>query len=408
MQIATQASSRTALRAAMRPATRRACCSRRGTYYRLRNQEGNGRAETSDAGRVAGGPVVEESGSSMKALQLVEIGQPLEARDVGLPPVGAADVLVSIRAAGICHSDAHYRTGTSPAGPLPLTLGHEIAGEVVEVGSDVAGLQRGDRVCLHYLVTCGACRYCLQGQEQFCTSGRMIGKHRDGGYAEAIVVPARGVVPLPDEISYEHGAVLMCSSATSFHALRKSRFAPGETVAVFGLGGLGMSAVQLAQALGALDVYGVDINGPKLRSAAAYGAIPVDATKRDPVRAIRRLTGGRGVDVALELVGLPETMQQAVGSLAVLGRAVLAGITDKPFLVDSYRRVIGREAEIIGCSDHLLQELPLILELSRRHALDLENVVAETAPLDTRRVNAVLDALETFEAPARTVIVPRH
>ena len=342
----------------------------------------------------------------MKAVQLIDIGSPLRASEIPSPAVADDDVLVRIEAAGICHSDVHYRAGVSPAGPLPITLGHEIAGIVEEVGSQVSHLNPGDRVCLHYLVTCGNCFYCTQGHEQFCTTGRMLGKHLDGGYAEAIALPSRGVVSLPPEIPFEQGAILMCSSATSFHALRKARLQPGETVAVFGLGGLGMSAIQLAHAFGALDVYGVDISEPKLAAAQSYGAIPIRATDQDPVDQIRRLTGGRGVDVALELIGLPLTMQEAVRSLAVFGRAVLAGIAETPFAVDSYRELIGREAEIIGCSDHLLQELPLLIELARRGALDLSRVVTRTVPLDAGAINDTLDELEVFGSGVRTVIVP--
>ncbi len=158
--------------------------------------------------------------STMKAIRLTAVGQPLKMHEIPLPAVGPLDVLVQVRAAGICHSDAHYRAGVSPAGPLPLTLGHEVSGVVARVGELVAGWQPGDRVCLHYLATCGQCAYCHQGTEQFCATGQMIGKHRDGGYAETIVVPARSVFPLPDEIPFEQGAVMMCSSATAFHALR--------------------------------------------------------------------------------------------------------------------------------------------------------------------------------------------
>jgi len=342
----------------------------------------------------------------MKAVRLFEIGQPLELQEIPVPEVGEQDVLVRIKAAGICHSDVHYRAGTSPAGPLPVTLGHEVAGVVEQVGAHVTQIEPGDRVCLHYLVTCGQCEYCIRGHEQFCRQGRMIGKHRDGGYAELIAVPAQGVILLPDEISFEHGSVLMCSSATSFHALRKSRMQPGERVAVFGVGGLGMSAIQIAQAFGALEVYAVDINPDKLAIAESYGAIPVNSQKGDPVRHIRRLTGGSGVDVALELIGLPLTTRQAVLSLAPFGRAVLAGITDQPTEFYSYWEIIGREAEIIGCSDHLLQEFPLLLELARRGKLDLSRVVVRSVPLDAAAINTVMDELEGFGGDVRTVIVP--
>lgn len=204
---------------------------------------------------------------TMKAVRLVAIGQPLEIKEVPLPAVSDTDVLVRIRAAGICHSDVHYRAGISPVKPLPMTPGHEIAGVVERTGPQVTNLKAGDRVCLHYLVTCGDCHYCTTGNEHFCVRGKMLGKHLDGGYAEYIAVPARNALPLPDRISFEHAAVLMCSSATSLHALHKGRLKAGETVAVFGVGGLGMSALQLARALGALEVYAVDINADKLELA---------------------------------------------------------------------------------------------------------------------------------------------
>jgi propanol-preferring alcohol dehydrogenase len=342
----------------------------------------------------------------MKAVQIVDIGQPLEEREIPVPEVGVRDVLVRIKAAGICHSDAHYRAGNSPVGPLPVTPGHEVAGVVEETGDDVTSLEIGDRVCLHYLVTCGDCAYCTLGSEQFCVAGTMIGKHRDGGYAEYIAVPARSAIPLPEEIPFEHGAIMMCSSATSFHALRKGRLTGGETVAVFGVGGLGMSAIQLADALGALDVYAVDINAERLEMAESFGALPINASEADPVERIRDLTGGRGVDVALELIGLPLTMHQAVQSLAVFGRAVLVGIASEPLEVDTYSELLGREAEIIGAADHLLQELPLLIEYARRGVLDLSDVVTHTVPLTADAINEVLDQLEEFGAGVRTVITP--
>jgi D-arabinose 1-dehydrogenase-like Zn-dependent alcohol dehydrogenase len=346
----------------------------------------------------------------MKAIRLVEIGKPLELQEIPKPTVGPGNVLVQVKAAGICHSDVHYRAGTSSVGPLPQTLGHEVAGVVVEIGRDVgrrgSAVQVGDRVCLHYLLTCGECHYCRTDREQFCVHGQMIGKHTDGGYAEYLAVPARNAVPLPAEIPFEQGAVLMCSSSTSFHALRKSRLQAGETVAVYGVGGLGASAIQLAQAMGALRVYGVDITPEKLALAERLGAVPIDAAQGDPVAQIRRLTEGRGVDVALEVIGLRQTMEQAVQSLVVQGRAVLAGITNQPMAIDSYRDLLGREAEVIGSSDHLLWELPILVEWLRQGRLDLSHVVTRTVPLEAEAINEAMDALEQFGGQVRTVIVP--
>jgi propanol-preferring alcohol dehydrogenase len=261
-------------------------------------------------------------------------------------------------------------------------------------------------VCLHYLISCGDCQYCVAGSEQFCTTGSMIGKYQDGGYADYIVVPARSALPLPEEIPFEQGAIMMCSSATSFHALKKAQLQAGESVAVFGVGGLGMSAVQLARALGAMDIFAVDTKAGKLRLAEEYGAIPIDASAVDPAAEIRRLSGGRGVDVALELVGLPQTVQQAVLSLGVFGRAVLVGLSDRPFELNAYRDLIMKEAQVIGCADHLMQELPLLVELVRRGALDLSSVITQTVELDAGAINAALDRLEEFGPEVRSVIVP--
>src|SRR5256885_2720533 len=255
----------------------------------------------------------------MKAVRLIAIGSALEEREIQVPGLGASDILVRVRAAGICHSDAHYRAGISPVTHLPITLGHEVAGTVEQIGTAVRNFQRGERVCLHYLVTCGTCAFCRAGNEQFCATAEMIGKHRDGGYAEFIVVPERSMFHLPDEIPFEQGAILMCSSATSWHALKKARLRAGETVAIFGAGGLGFSALQLAGNLGATRIFAVEINPRKLALAEHFGATPVNARERDPVEQIREMTNGRGGDVALELIGSPVTMRQAVPTLAVIG-----------------------------------------------------------------------------------------
>lgn len=342
----------------------------------------------------------------MKAVRLIQPGRRLELQEVAVPEPGPEDAVVRVKAAGICHSDAHYRAGKSRVEPLPLTLGHEVAGVVERIGVSVRDFKAGDRVCLHYLATCGECNYCRDGNEQFCASGQMIGKYRDGGYAEFILMPARSLLRLPEEIAFEHGAILMCSSATSMHALSKARLKEGETVAIFGVGGLGLSAVQLAKAFGARQVFAVDIKASKLAMAERFGAIPINAEKADAVAELRRMTAGRGVDVALELIGLPLTMRQTVQSLAIKGRAALVGITDKKFEIAPYEEVLNKEAEIIGVSDHLASELPLLIEWVRLGKLDLSSIVTRTVPLDADAINETLDGLERFGDEGRVVIKP--
>ncbi len=341
----------------------------------------------------------------MKAVRMIAPGRPLELQHIPIPSAGEGDVLVRVRAAGICHSDAHYRAGRSAMGRLPITLGHEVAGEVEWVGPSVTSLKAGERVCLHYNISCGDCYYCKTGNEQFCSSVKMIGHHIDGGYAEYIAVPAHNAIPLPKEISFEEGATLMCASATAFHALRRGRVKDGETVAVFGVGGLGLSAIQLAGALGAVEVYAVDIKQDKLELASEYGAIPVDASRLEAVEEIRRLTRGRGVDVALEMIGLPATMKQTIDALGPMGRAVIVGLCSSPLQMDPYGTLIGREVEVIGSNDHLLQELPVLIDMVAQKKLDTSHVVSQTIPLTAEKINQRLDDLETYTTDVRAVIV---
>ncbi len=341
----------------------------------------------------------------MKAIRLHRPGQPLVSDSIERPTFGPGDVLVRVRAAGICHSDAHYRAGVAPT-RLPCTLGHEVAGTIEACGSGVTAFRPGDRVCLNYLVTCGECEHCRAGREQFCVKGEMIGKHRDGGFAEFIAVPARGVLALPDAIPFEHGAVLMCSSATALHALNQARVVAGETVAVFGIGGLGVSAIQLARLRGAREVFAVDIHPRKLELARKLGATPVDAKGTDPVAEIRRLTDGRGVDAALELIGLPAAMAQALRSLAVHGRAALAGLTDRELSFSPYHDLLNREAEVIGVSDHLESELRELIGFVERGELDLGHAITRSVPLDAAAINQVLDGLEAFGGEVRAVVSP--
>lgn len=342
----------------------------------------------------------------MKAVRMIEAGKPLELQEIPIPSAAENDVLVRIHAAGVCHSDAHYRAGTSAMGKLPITLGHEIAGEVEWVGSQVTQVKAGERVAVHYNISCGDCYYCKRGDEQFCSSVKMLGHHVDGGYAEYVSIPARNAVPLPKEISFEAGATLMCASATALHALRKGRVKAGETVAIFGVGGLGLSAIQLAKALGAVEVYAVDIQPDKLELASEYNAIPIDAGRCDAVEEIRKLTGGKGVDVAVEMIGLPKTMKQTVESVGVLGRAVIVGISKIPLEVNPYATLIGYEAEVMGSNDHLLEELHVLMDMVQQQLLDTSRVVSHIIPLDADKINQRLDDLEHFTNDVRVVITP--
>jgi len=338
----------------------------------------------------------------VRALQIIRVGPPLEEVTAPDPQPGPGEVLVRVEAAGICRSDVHYRSRHRRIPGVPLVPGHEVAGVIAAAGAGIPAERVGERVCLHYLVTCGRCAACRRGAEQFCAVGQMIGLDRQGGYAEAIVVPAMNAVAIPDGISTEAAAVMMCSTATVLHALRRAGMRSGEKVAVVGVGGLGISAVQLAVALGAARVFAVDVNPIKLAAAERFGATPIDGTG-DVVAALR---AAGGADISLELVGIADLMRVAVASLNPGGRAVAVGITRDEFGLDPFRDLVLAERSIVGSADHLLAEAVEVLQMAAAGRLDPGAAITARIPLEVGAVNHAMDRLEGFGDDIRTVITP--
>jgi len=295
----------------------------------------------------------------LRAIRLVRHGAPLIAQDIEDPKPRAGEVLIEIRAAGICHSDAHYRAEAGRV-PLPRTLGHEIAGVI-------AGTRQ--RVAVHYLLE----------------NGDMIGKEVDGGYAEKIAVPAANAIPIPDHISFELAAIMMCSTATAYHGLRLASFHRGESLGILGCGGLGISALKLAQHFGATAVYVAERVPEKLALAAELGAVPGLP---------------KGIDVALDFVGKADSCLDALRALAPGGRLVLVAINLRQIQLDAYADVITKERRIIGCSDHTREELIELMQMK----LDLSRAITRRVPLEANAVNDVLDELERGTPHLRTII----
>src|SRR6266576_1364465 len=233
---------------------------------------------------------------------------------------------------------------------------------------------------------------------------RVLSNPRRDLFLRFIKVPGANAFPLPDEIPFEIGAIMMCSSATALHALNKGRFKAGDSIAIFGFGGLGFSALQLARAFDCKDVYVVEINSAKLASAASMGAIAIDAKAADPVEQIKGATVGRGVDVAVELIGSAKTMRQAVLCVGALGRAALVGLTAESMSIFPYMELISKEAEIIGVSDHLASELPALIEFAHNGKLRFPPETLRVVDLDAAQIHAALDALQDSIDHVRTVI----
>lgn len=339
----------------------------------------------------------------MHAIRLIEPGKRLELADLSDPSPGEGEIVVDVHRAGICHTDAHYRAGTGKTN-LPVTIGHEVAGVVSAIGKNVADVRAGDRVALHYLVSCGECFRCRNYGEQFCATGAMIGKERDGGYAKRIVVPAANAIAIPEEVSSDVAAIMMCSTATAYHALRLGDLQKGQSVAILGFGGLGVSAVQLARALGASQVFAVDVVPEKLALASRFGATPLDARETPVHKAILGATDGRGVDVAVELTGNANVAHGGMRSLSPGGRLMIVAINLRKLEFDPFTDLLVRERRIIGCSDHKREELVELMDLARTGKLDLSSAVTRTVPLEADAVNDVLDDLERGSTHLRTVI----
>ncbi|MEM1762017.1 MAG: alcohol dehydrogenase catalytic domain-containing protein [Desulfurococcaceae archaeon] len=252
--------------------------------------------------------------------------EPLVIKEVEFPEPRYDEVLIKVKAVGVCHTDLATIDGEFPPPPLmPTVLGHEIAGEIVSTGEGVKTAKPGDRVVLSWLwYTCGKCKYCTRGDEQLCDNLVETGRHVYGGYAEYVVAKASHVLPIPENVPWEYAPAATDAIATPFKGLRVAGAKEGDVVAVWGIGSLGFNAIQVAKAKGC-TVIGLGRSEVKLKKALEVGADHVvNMSKEDPVKRILELTGG--VDVALQLVPTDiKTYEQAFYSLRKGGKLVLLG-----------------------------------------------------------------------------------
>jgi propanol-preferring alcohol dehydrogenase len=270
--------------------------------------------------------------SKMKAARFYEVNEPLRVEEVPVPEVQEDEVLVQTRAVGLCGSDIHIVfEGVTPTAFTPITLGHEPSGEVAHTGTRVKGWEEGDRVTVDPVLFCGSCRNCITGHTEICLTRRLIGIQAEGALAEYVVVPAKNLVRLPENVPFTVGAIITDAIATPFHALvDRAVLKVGESVAIYGVGGLGLHALQIARLLGAAKIFVVDPREEQLERAKRLGGdVTINPEENSPVEAILEATGGLGVDVAVELVGLEQTVAQAVESLARGGSSRFGAGRDK-------------------------------------------------------------------------------
>ena len=340
---------------------------------------------------------------AMQAARYHGPGPVLRVETIPVPTVGAGEALIRITHAGVCRTELHFLSGLLNLGIAPLTLGHEIVGEIVLVGAGVGTVQTGDRVIVNYYGTCGQCVWCRTGQQNLCNNVvAQLGFTADGGYAEFVKARADMLVPLPVHLDAAQACTLGCSATTALHAAR--RIAPvqlGDTVLIYGAGGVGYALVQVCKLSGA-RVLVVGRSERKLQLARELGADVVIRAGQEPVaETVRQLTGNEGVDIIFELVGTRETMDQSLQSLRKRGRLVFIGYSEDQLIANPLLLVIG-ELQILASVGSTQQDLLDAVALASSGKL--RQVIDRVVPL--AQVNETLQALQRGEVAGRAVLQP--
>jgi 6-hydroxycyclohex-1-ene-1-carbonyl-CoA dehydrogenase len=341
----------------------------------------------------------------MRAAVFYEAHAPLRVQDWPDPQAGPGEILVRVAACGLCHTDLHYIDhGVPTAKQPPLILGHEATGIVGEVAAGVTNVKPGDRVLLPAVLPCGSCAACRTGRENICLHLRMFGNDVDGAYAEYVTAPAKDVFILPDEIPLVEGSIIADAVTTPYHAVKnRAEVRPGDSVVVYGCGGVGLNVVQFARLAGGI-VIAVDVAEEKLEQATRLGAAATLNPARETAgvgKAVRRLTGGAGADIAIEAIGNPTTMRDAFGTLRPGGRLVVVGYSDQEVALNA-GRIMYREMEIRGSLGCRPVDYPRVIELARSGRIEVASLVTARFPLEDS--NAGLDTLRAGRG-IRSVVV---
>lgn len=340
----------------------------------------------------------------MRAAVFTEPGVMPVVREVPTPVPGPGQVLIKVAACGVCHTDLHYiEHGVPTVKPAPIILGHEASGTVAALGEGVEGPAEGTRVLVPAVVTCGKCSFCRDGRENICTSMVMFGNHVDGAYAEYFLAPAKDVFELPESIQLEASAVIADAVSTPYHAVvNRGKVRPGDVVVVFGCGGVGINAVQIAVMCGA-RVVAVDISEKKLEWAKNFGASEcINALVHPKVsKVVRKLTGG-GADVVFEVIGRPETIESAFDCVRAGGRLVIVGYTDKPVNL-SAAKIMFREMEVIGSLGCRCVDYPRIIQMCADGLIKVDEMVTHRFPLEN-----LADAFAVMKngESLRSIVIP--
>ncbi|MEM2856098.1 MAG: alcohol dehydrogenase catalytic domain-containing protein [Candidatus Nitrosocaldaceae archaeon] len=361
----------------------------------------------------------------MKAAVLREIGK-LTIEDIKEPKPLDDEVLIRVNSIGVCHTDLHVLKGHIPF-PLPAVLGHEVSGIVEKVGKNVNNVQVGDKVIGPFILPCGKCRLCITGQEDLCESfynyNRLKGLYYDGktrlydkkgsdiymysmaAHAEYSVIPSTSVFKIPDSLDISMASILGCAIMTAYGACRNTALRPAEKVAVFGVGGVGINVVQIASRVYNSDVIAIDLNEEKLKQAKSIGAIStINPKNEDVVKSLLELTDGKGVDAAIEVIGIKSTIEAAIRSVRSAGRVTLVGLSSKgseaSFEINS---LVRRGVKITGSYGGKPRiDMPEIISLADKGIINIKDSISARYRLED--INEAFEKLEKGEILGRAII----
>jgi S-(hydroxymethyl)glutathione dehydrogenase/alcohol dehydrogenase len=365
----------------------------------------------------------------MRAAVLERAPGGLRIEEIPVPEPRAGEVLVRVAACGVCHTDLHVMKA-EVAFPTPAVMGHEITGTVAALGPGVSGPAVGTPVASAFIMPCGFCGACASGRDDLCdnffamnrlkgtlydgttrlrrTDGTPLAMYSMAGLAEYAVVPATDVFAVPAGLPLQESSVLGCAIFTAFGAVRHvAELRGGERIAVVAAGGVGINIVQIARAFGASQIIAVDIRDDKLEAARRLGATDVvNASTTDAVARVRELTDGRGVDAAFEVLGLPQTFQQAFEMIRDGGRMIGVGIAPvKAAASIEITRLVRRELRILGSyGARTRSDMPENIRLAAQGVFRPETIVTERFPL--AEADAAYQALARGEIVGRAIVVP--
>ncbi len=363
----------------------------------------------------------------MKAAIFEKVGEPMQLTEIRDPKPRRGEVLVKVAACGVCHSDLHVLKGEIGF-PLPAVLGHEVSGTIVETGEGVPNFKAGDRIVASFIMACGYCDYCARGRDDLCETffamnrgkgalydgetrlfrndGSPLAMYSAAGLAQYAVIPATGVFLLPDSLGLEESCILGCAVPTAYGAVKhQAEIEPGMVVAVIGAGGVGSNIVQVAHAFGA-EVIAVDIKDSALDAAKKLGALhTVNASNGSPASALRELTNGRGVDVAFEALGRPETVLNAFDGVRDGGKVVVVGLANGAAAAQiEITRLVRRSITIKGSyGARMRSDVPDLIKMVAKGAIETTSLITRRFPFD--QVNEAYGALNKGEITGRAIVV---